>query len=239
MSAGPEGGIPVISSEILSGNIITGSRDSRILADRLHACFPEGKILLTIRNQRSALISVYVQYLKRGGRMRFQKFLDYSCDPGYHWFSASSLDFAPLADHYARRFGSENILVLPQELLASDPAAYLDELVQFASGGAIRHFDQEIDVNAVGKSPPNSGLFLMRWGNLFGARALNPEAIDSIAWIGAWTHKLAYRWKFREAVARKKLRDVAQDYVHDRYRRGNADLQKYCPVSLEALGYPV
>lgn len=237
LAAGQAGSIPVVSSEILSGTMFDGSRDSKVLADRLKASFPEAKILLTVRNQSSILASVYVQYLKRGGRKKFAEFLNYSCEPGYRWFVPSCLNLGQLTAYYAELYGKENVLVLPQELLARERQAYLNMLINFASDGIAQEYEHEVDTKHVGKSPPYSGLFLLRLGNLFGTRPLNPEAISTLSWVGTFAHKLAYSWTIGDSAARRKVMATSDTFVAGRFGKDNALLQSYCPVDLKELGY--
>ena len=69
------GFIPVLSHERLAGNFMSGCWDNDILAKRLSLLFPEAKILLCIREQRSILYSIYQQYVKEGGGGNIQTFL--------------------------------------------------------------------------------------------------------------------------------------------------------------------
>ena len=109
--------VDVISSEILSGLIFTGSHTSKIIAERLAECCGGAKILFTVRAQKPITRSIYFQYIKRGGRLDIEDFLTYRPEPGYGWFNPSVVAFDLLVRCYADLFGADNVLVLPQELL--------------------------------------------------------------------------------------------------------------------------
>lgn len=66
--------VDVISSEVLSGNILFGSRDSQAVAERLANTCSDAKVLLTVRAQKSITKSIYLQYIKRGGRLSIDDF---------------------------------------------------------------------------------------------------------------------------------------------------------------------
>ena len=61
--------VPVISSEILSGHPFYGGIGSDVYADRLKQVAGDGRILVSVRSQTKVLVSVYMQYLLRGGTM--------------------------------------------------------------------------------------------------------------------------------------------------------------------------
>lgn len=75
--------IPVVSSEILSGHPFFGGIGSDVFALRLKEIAPDARILISVRHQYSALVSVYLQYLLRGGTMTPEQFFsgDRCCDP--------------------------------------------------------------------------------------------------------------------------------------------------------------
>ena len=62
----PAGYVPVVSNERLAGHPLSNGFDRRFLAERIKQVFPKAKILLTIREQNSVIMSNYMQYLKYG-----------------------------------------------------------------------------------------------------------------------------------------------------------------------------
>ena len=110
----------VISREHLSTFHLNGRRP----ADRLHAVSPDARIVIGIRSQRTALVSGYSEYLKRGGTSLFPDWVVEVRD--HAWLHGDVV----IAD-YQRAFGSESVKVLPYELLVADQRRYLDELLEF------------------------------------------------------------------------------------------------------------
>ena len=234
----PEGSplIDVISSETLSGEMFTGARLSAMVAKRLAQSCGEAKILLTVRSQLAVTRSIYIQYLKRGGRLSIERFLGYQPEPNYGWFNADVIHYGRLAQHYGALFGQENVLVLPQELMAKDRQAWLGHLFRFATGNEAPALAVD-DRPREGVSPPASGMGLLRAANLFREGPLNPNAMTSLGWAGTLLHRAAYKWKLGDKAAQAHLKSVIAAHFSGQFGETNRLLQGYCPVDLSALGY--
>jgi len=72
--------LPVLCAERLSGNPHFRSQDGEAIAVRVAAALPEARVLIGIREQRSILVSLYKQYVKRGGPVSFRRYA--SAEPG-------------------------------------------------------------------------------------------------------------------------------------------------------------
>ena len=229
--------VKVVSSEILSGNILLGSRDSFLIARRLIQTFPHARVLFTVRKQQSFVLSAYLQYVKRGGRRNLREFLTFQPEPGYHWFDLKSLRFDRLVSLYAKHYGDKNVLVLPQELLRKDRTEFLKVLFDF-SGAREPYGEGNLKFpKSVGKSPPVSGVPILRLANLFRPSALNPEGPRFSSFLARALISLGYRYKFRENEIKYCLERQVEDRCGNMYQSSNLSLQKFCPVSLSDLGY--
>lgn len=119
--------------------------DIAMVADRLYEAFWPCKILITIREQISALLSFYWmhgrygQYLSIGGRdenRRLSTPLSFS-----QWIKLqktaedknyiSTLHYDKVILYYLSRFGSANLEVLTFETLKSNPKSYVEKLSDF------------------------------------------------------------------------------------------------------------
>lgn len=110
----------VISREHISTFHSNGRRPEQ----RLHEVCPDARIVIGIRSQRTALVSGYSEYLKRGGTSKFHDWVVEVRDR--IWLHGDLL-----IDDYQRAFGSASVKVLPFELLVADQRRYLDELLEF------------------------------------------------------------------------------------------------------------
>jgi hypothetical protein len=123
---------PVLSSERLSGAPHFGGYDSEIIADRLAAVFPNARIMVVIREQKEMFLSIYKQYIRRGGAASLRQYLAAPRD-GY-WipqFRFEYLEYHRLISHYQDLFGTRNVLVLPYELLRARPEDFLAKVSGF------------------------------------------------------------------------------------------------------------
>lgn len=123
---------PVLSSERLSGAPHFGGYDSELIADRLAQVFPHARILAVIREQTNMFLSIYKQYIRRGGAASLRQYLAAPKD-GY-WmpqFRFEFLEYHRLIARYQDLFGAANVLVLPYELLRDQPGAFLEQVGEF------------------------------------------------------------------------------------------------------------
>jgi hypothetical protein len=128
----PAGKAAVISSERLSGSVLSGGFDRAIISRRIKTVFPKARILLVIREQRALLMSMYIQYLKYGGWHTIGDFVDPESDGRLPCFSPSYLMYDRLIGLYQDTFGAANVLVLPYELFATAVQDYVGGICAFA-----------------------------------------------------------------------------------------------------------
>jgi len=107
----------VLSDERLAGAPLAGGYDRTRLADRVAECFPSSRILITIREQKSAILSTYKHYVTwNNGSGRFA---DFACERPpmlAPQFSYDYFDYSALVALYDERFGAAAVRVLPFEL---------------------------------------------------------------------------------------------------------------------------
>lgn len=126
------GEVPVISSEILTGQIFYGGIGSDVFADRLKAIAPEARILISIRSQLKILPSVYMQYLLRGGTMTPAQFFEGATELAFYGFRAEHFEYDRLVARYQALFGASNVHVLTQESLKAELDGAVERLARFA-----------------------------------------------------------------------------------------------------------
>ena len=116
----------VISNERLSGNPHSGGYDSKEIADRLKACFPKGKVLIIIREQKDMILSTYIQYVRAGGACALHDYLEPSKrnQAIMPLFNYEYFNYFNLVSYYQKLFSKENVLVLPFELFKSEPKLF-------------------------------------------------------------------------------------------------------------------
>lgn len=230
---------PVLSSERLSGAPHFGGYDSEIIADRLAAVFPNSRIMVVIREQKEMFLSIYKQYIRRGGAASLRQYLAAPRD-GY-WmpqFRFEYLEYHRLISRYQDLFGARNVLVLPYELLRSRPGDFLAKVSGFmdmppaeprnrpmnVSLSALslslrRHANRYVVLDPVNPAPPfdfpRSHEILER----------SCRAVDAIA-PKSLLERHERRWRHRAA------REVGNRYSHS-----NARTAALTGLALRTFGY--
>lgn len=240
VAAAPAGAaVDVISLEALSGLPFFGGRESDDLARRLKAALPEARILLTIREQHAIIASVYMQYLLRAGTQSAEAFFDGTPYDGYFAFSARNFEYDRLVGLYQDLFGPEQVLVLPQELIARDQAAAVALLTRF-SGNAPLAAAGWTPVRERGVSYPQYAVPLLRRANYFRREAMNLNPMIDLGPLG----RLLYRgagWLARRPVLpaswskAKPVTDLVRRRFGGRFADSNRRLAAMLqhPVSLK------
>lgn len=125
--------MPVISHEDLLGYPILGRYYPELALSRMAKAFPDAKILICMREQGSMLLSQYFQYIIQGGRLTLKEMLTNNLGRD---------GFRPLMrlDHFeydlmhataCRYFPSEQVLLLPFELLREDRELFVGSILNF------------------------------------------------------------------------------------------------------------
>jgi len=231
--------IPVISSEILCGMLFRGGRESADIAHRIRAIWPEARILLTVRNQPQMITSTYMQYLRRGGTRSLDRFFAWTPSPGYFQFDADHFRYHRLTALYQELLGAGNVLVLPHELLASEPDLFVGKLVRWAGG---RHIESPPRTSRIGVSDPEAAAGLLRFINHF---RYDDAGEGPLLDCGRAGH-MAYRfvsWLFRRwplSGLFRGFRPVTRmvDRLHaGQFAQSNRRLLEICGPGLELPGY--
>lgn len=131
--AAEQGRVPVLSHERFSGYPPSGGFDSTIIADRLHRCFPQARILIVVREQRASILSMYSQYVSDGGDLSLRDYLSprepfLKRMPG---FSEEFYRYHRLVQRYRALFGADRVLCLPFEEFARSPGPTLQRIMGF------------------------------------------------------------------------------------------------------------
>ena len=240
----PDGLVPVVSNERLSGHVLSNAFDRPMLARRIKDVFPRARIFLTIREQRSMILSSYFQYLKYGGWQSLDGFLHPPCDGRLPALHLDVWNYDRLARLYYSLFGRERVSILPYEMFVRDPACYVGRICDFAGVGKVEGLPYAAKSNprrshvasyylrwltCINRSTSANGYFPHPFGRRVG------KAIDRSLKIAAgaitppgWERRLENDFKARiEAV------------IDERYRASNRRLVALTGLDLGSYGYQV
>ncbi len=130
----------LFSWESIVGNPYANFHNHFLLADALKEICPEGKIILIIRKQDDYIHSQYMQAVQMGSAFSIRYFMNYSSGNfGTYtpppWKKANLdvriLNYMNFLDTYIKRFGKENVLVLPFELMKENPKTFIKKIEAF------------------------------------------------------------------------------------------------------------
>ncbi len=238
-----DGLVPVISSERLSGNPHLGGYDRYEIANRLAAMFPEARIAIGIREQRSMIRSCYSQFVNGGGLMRLEDYIKDKTGRGPS-FTLNHFRYDALLDLYGGLFGKENVVVLPYEELRSDPVAYLNRLMRFCKLEPVTTLTEE-EFEPVHPSAGCTSTNVQRMLNIF----MHPDILNGFTPLGSRIgdrigEKISASFNSKLFAGRdKKLsqewRRIIEARVGDFYRASNRATTKLTGINLKGMGYAV
>jgi hypothetical protein len=233
----------VISHERLSGQPQMGYIDSRPIADRIAATYPNAKILIVIREQRDMMLSVYKQHIMRFGKNTFdhmwrERTIREQRRPGptYDMF-----EYHLMIGYYQKLFGSDRVLVLPFEMLKKDAVGFVGEIQKFAGLPA----PAEIPMSKDNVALPGAAVKVVRIVNMMfrmvgiGTAFAGPIAdrrsrrirLGIIRTLGptlpkSWSKRVEDNW-----------RKTALDIAAGRFARSNKLVEEITGLDLGRYGY--
>jgi hypothetical protein len=226
--------VPVISDEMLSGNPWKGGYSSRSTADRLFATFPEGRVLIVIREQTSMILSMYKHFARNYLSASIQRYLEPPKPAIEPLFRLEYLECHWLIYYYQQLFGKENVLVLPYEMIKVDKSGFLQRLSSFTETNIPDDIGQEV----VNRGYSGLTIELKRWTNLF-----SPNRPTS-SWYTKLNNSIFYH--INEIIPEKvgkhfdqKLESYIKTRIDDFYQKSNRITAELTGLDLQAYGYLV
>lgn len=234
--------VPVLSNEHLACNQIRGRYHGKEAADRLYATFPEARILVFIREQKSMILSSYRQYIRGGNgeTATIQQFIGAETKPAFEpTCRLDYLEYDLLIAYYQNLFGSENLLVLPFELIKIQPEDVLKEIIDFAEAKeinptSITYPSKNVALKAGTLAVKRRLNHIIKEPNFGGSeRTLNwrivdkiSKTIDSIPFLDGFHQGIENDWK-----------QFIAEYVGDYFRLSNQRTSQLIGMNLADFGY--
>jgi hypothetical protein len=235
--------IPVVSHEGLSGVPFRGRYYGELVPDRLSKVFPDARILIGIREQKTMLLSLYAQYVSQGGHRSLSDLLGpRERRPGFlPALRLDHLEYDLMLDLYRDRFGPESVLMLPLEILSRTPQEYHDRLAAFLEVDLAPLSQQRVN--------PRRGALVTEFERLLN-RAL-PETMYPPRRYA--DRPLSFRFRKRSTdLAQRSLgrlpynsrllanqKSFVESHVGDYFAASNAHLAEKTGLDLQSLGYDV
>lgn len=242
--------VAVLSHEQFSGRPAGGGFGLRTrqrfmslkeIADLLHGSFPEARVLIVVREQRSMVASAY-KFLVNGWQGRLsasiEQFLDQS--PMEHeqyapLFEPESLCYHRLVGYYQKLFGQEAVLVLPYEWMREDRGAFINRIRAHVGLPAT-------DSHPMGRANVSTSALecaiarplkrLLSSPNRPGSYSRWEERAERLAAALARPLPKALHVRVEE-----RLRRCIAERLEGFYAESNAELARLTGIDLRALGY--
>jgi len=237
---------PVISFERLSGSTLSGGHDSVRIADRLHRAYPEARILVAVREQRSLVVSTYKGYVQQGGAAPLARFLEppRSGSVRVPWFDARYLEYDRLIAYYRSLFGTEQVLALAFDQFVEDGRAYVERIADFAGRPVPCDVLDSLPYGRRENVRTTSALTLSvvrRLNHLGPPTDVNPAPLVASKLAGRAADRLVRGdpLRARSAAADERLRREVDEWAGDRYAASNARLGELLGVDLARYGWTV
>jgi hypothetical protein len=243
-----EGLVPVVSFERLTGHPFSGGYDGKEIADRLAATFPDGRVLVVIREQRSMILSTYSQYVREGGSWALEQFMNPPVTKSLRvpWFDFRHFEYHHLIAYYRRLFGEDRVLTLAFEQFRADPAAFVSAIARFGgrtlSGSLLRSLPLTKLSNP---SPSPLAVELRRRLNRLGWPAdLNPNPVFTnkivqtpFVWVASALSHSQIGPGGLNARKRADLHRLVTDVVGERYAGSNRITAELTGIDLTSYGW--
>lgn len=146
-----EKGKNLISHEGLSGNAYVNTlQDRLILFHGLKGLFECPKIIVATREKENIIKSLYSQYIKKGGAVKFSVFRE-------RMLKNAKYDYDLLQKHLHSIFGEKNVYIYSFETFKNTPHKIIQDICKFMSV-KVPEYQMEIRNTSLGKT----SLFLGR-----------------------------------------------------------------------------
>jgi hypothetical protein len=241
--------LPVVSYERLSGHPFSGGHDSKEIANRLKEVFPEAKVLVVIREQRSMILSTYKQYVKAGGPLPISRFIrpPRSTSRRVPWFDLRNFEYEHLLRYYHSLYGKNAVLALAFDQFVRDPPGFAAAIGRFAD----RPLDDELLASLPYGARSNPALSAVdvavrRCRNRLAERSeVHPAPVIESrrlrrltrAVLGVPVGSLVPQRVAERSEA--SLRRQVEELVGDRYRESNRATAKLTGIDLAGYGWTV
>lgn len=223
----------ILTSEGLVGNVLgnaSGCWDRT--CNRLKLLFPDGKIIMVIRNQLSMLKSIYKHEIRMGYGFSFHSFYYNHCMIN-HVFDM--LDYYSIVKYYMKNF--KDLKVIPLETLFTKETTV--ELCKFIK---VEDISENVDLNTKQNEGFGSwSLYLTKKLNAFTGTKI--QRFDNLfiypRWRYSWSKKVD---KLESIILRKNSKpylipEELKLEIHERFGESNHKLASLLNIDLAKLGY--
>jgi len=218
---------------IFSNEDIMGTRHPSVTARRLKSHMPEAKVVMVLRNQKTALATWYVNhgsFLKPVPKKYWRKYVELSdwlsyCFAFPHITVIDAMNYEKYYKIFAKEFGEDNLYIILYEDLLKNKDRYYKQWSDLLGLDT-----KEISSCLEGRTERKSLTWLeFKLHQLSGTSIIISKLITFIV------NPLLSRGSSAKITLPKKW----QNKVHDYYSEGNSILNKRFNLNLEKYNYPL
>lgn len=193
--------------------------DQRRICETLYSFFPNAQVLIVTRGYKSLISANYSQYIKEGGT--------YSVDAiqNFTFLLKELFDYSFLIEIYSQKFGKDNVLLLPFELLKDDSILFLEHIEKFLEVESFEYeplrLNPSLDLTEAKRLRVKS-IFVDRFSVLFGefGNQLRRKYVES-------RRKKAFEWDSKQiqnfqTKGNNELIDLDEKMVRHFYENSTA-----------------
>jgi len=232
------GRIPVLQMERLSGHPHSGGFDSRMIADRLKAVFPDARVLIVVREQIAMIVSCYKEGVDASLGIPLDRYLNPPTAGNrlVPTFNLRHFAYHHLVGYYQGLFGREHVRVLPYELLAQDPQAFVTAIAGLAGREAPTGYDTDPVHRSLGGFACS-----LRWrlNRVLLRSTLNPTGWTESAWTRSRCNRFARALSpgFLDRIVDRRMEARVRLKAGDGFRASNRRLAEITGIDLARFGY--
>ena len=242
-----QGKVLALSHERLSGYPASGGYDQLEIASRIREVFPNARVLIVIREQRSVLLSMYLQSISDGSSLSLKRFLSppephIRRQPGFRF---SFYEYDKLIRHYISLFGRGQVKVLPYEWLTACPDKFAQELSHF-SGAQSSEKTSVLDVLNTPMNPalPLAFQLLRRHANLMFRTQLSNFGVINVS--STKLHSMVKKIRglttplhVFDNPLKQRYKTLITEETRGKYAASNVAASELIGIDLGELGYDI
>jgi hypothetical protein len=238
----PDGKCAAFAAARLGGHPLSNGFDRRQLCRRVKQVFPNARILIVIREQRSMIMSGYIQNLESGGADSLKQFADGKWESAYPALTSHFLKYDRLIRLYQSEFGPENVLTLPMEMIGSAPKKFIGRICEFSNIPTPKELPFHVKSNARTAYFPYVAcrrivpLIRSSRGNNFGPSLFGRKLGRSVhmALVNGMSRVVPRRL---DNWVKDRLREEVEEITQDTYAESNRETEKLIGMSLGEFRY--
>ena len=230
-------GTIILSDEILVNEIFK----NRIIANRLKDLFQNAKILFTIRNQFTHIISYYSahgrfsrnipnQFEKE--HLEFDEWFEYSIN-NFHTSYLGRIQYEPIIREFSKLFGKESVKIILYEETVNEYDKFIEELSEFLKIDKIK-FSKDFKQLNLNKSKTSRELKYISLRNKF----LKNFSVEKNLFFGKKIKNYFYKYLSKGKKFSIDFDTAKKEIIKELYRQSNKKLARDFNLNLDKWDYP-